>query len=393
MNGTEIMRRCIGLGLMALLLAMGSPAGFAAETGTAAKGEAEAEAFYDKVSFKIDQITETSAVITATAPEAMFCPFTYGTDKTYGQMRFMDMTSPSRDHMIKLTDLKPASTYYYQINAVLPDLRVYKSRVIQFTTGPNPKGVNSLKEGKGKARIPDFKDAGTVLTYEAEVAQLKSNYALIKYSSFKPAFSAVALGADSKYGQLKRMAVVKPKFDHEVQLVGLKQQSDYRSRVILVDRTGKVYLSDELAYKTPEQKGFIPEGSNVALLSMGATVTKVSSEWGPGFAGVMAINGDSEKEWASDGDGNDAAIEITLAKKEKIHAVGFWTRTMGSSAQIRKFKVVADGGKEFGPFDVPDATQPYYFKIPTTETRTLRFKVIDSNGGRTGAISVEAYAK
>lgn len=355
--------------------------------------EKEAEAFYAQVDFRIDEITKTSARIVATAPSDMFCPFTYGKDKTYGQMKFMDMVSPGKDHLIYLTDLEPSTTYYLQINSVLSNLRIYKSRVVNFTTAPNARGVKSLQEGEGRARLADMRNAAKILTLEPEVAQVKSNYALIKYTSFKPTFSAVGFGTDSEYGLLKRMSVFKPSFDHEVQLVGLKQQSAYRSRALMVDRGGNVYATNDVSFTTPERKGYVPEGANVALLSVGARVTGVASEWGPGFVGQMAINGDGGREWASDGDGDDAWIEITLAKPETIHALGYWTRTMGSSALTTKFKVIADGGKAFGPFNLRDATQPYYFKIPPTRTQKLRFEVVESNGGKTGAISVEAYAK
>ncbi len=47
---------------------------------------------------------------------------------------------------------------------------------------------------------------------------------------------------------------------------------------------------------------------------------------------LNAFDGDAATAWSSDGDGDYAWIEMGLAGLTHITRVGFWTRTMGSSA-------------------------------------------------------------
>ena len=73
-------------------------------------------------------------------------------------------------------------------------------------------------------------------------------------------------------------------------------------------------------------------------------------------------------------------------------ALGFWTRTMGTSAQVRRFQVVSDQGVVKGPFELSDAASVGYFETELTAKR-LRFEVIESSGGNTGAVEIEVYGE
>jgi len=64
---------------------------------------------------------------------------------------------------------------------------------------------------------------------------------------------------------------------------------------------------------------------------------------------------------------------------------------MGTSAQIERFQVVTAKGEKFGPFDLPDAKSVFYFPAAIT-ARTLRFEVLKSSGGNTGAAEIEVYS-
>ena len=61
-------------------------------------------------------------------------------------------------------------------------------------------------------------------------------------------------------------------------------------------------------------------------------------------------------------------------------------------AQISSFQVVADGGKAYGPFKLDDAGSIHYFPSDFTAQR-LRFEVLDSSGGNTGAVEIEVYGQ
>lgn len=139
-----------------------------------------------------------------------------------------------------------------------------------------------------------------------------------------------------------------------------------------------------------------PAGENVALASAGARVVDVSSVFGgadsSAWAGANAIDGDPNSEWSSQGDGDDAFIEIELATETDISAVGMWTRAMATSSQIRSFRVVTGEGTVLGPFELPDAGRMHTFPVETT-ARRLRFEAVSSTGGNTGAVEIAVYTE
>ena len=123
----------------------------------------------------------------------------------------------------------------------------------------------------------------------------------------------------------------------------------------------------------------------------------VSSNWGGGdanspFGANKAIDRNSGTEWSSNGEGNNSWIEIELAQVYALYMIGFWTRTMGNTAQIYSFKVITDDGTQLGPYDLPDAATTYYFDVQVRAKR-LRFEVQNSSGGNTGAIEIGAYTR
>ena len=141
--------------------------------------------------------------------------------------------------------------------------------------------------------------------------------------------------------------------------------------------------------------GANPE-ANLASLDNGARVVAVSSAFGGAaldepWGGDSAIDGDPATQWSSDGDGDDAWIEIELAEPATVVRIGFWTRTMGTSAEIRSFQVVGDDGETHGPFALAGPADMSYFEVEFT-TRRLRFEAVETSAGNTGAVEIEVYA-
>jgi hypothetical protein len=230
------------------------------------------------------------------------------------------------------------------------------------------------------------------------VQNIQAHSADIVFTSEVPIVCNVAYGTDTTYGQLTLMAMTGPLTDHNVSLLGLEPNTLYHYRVTVTDTASNVYQSEDLTFSTIQAIGRQkPVGTNVATAGAGAKVTGVSSNWGNGdlnssFGGNKAIDGKKDTEWSSDGDGDNAWIEIELAQRYELATIGFWTRTMGNSAQIFSFKVVTDDGIQLGPFNLQDAATNYYFDVNVT-ARRLRFEVVSSSGGNTGAVEIEAYAK
>ena len=136
-------------------------------------------------------------------------------------------------------------------------------------------------------------------------------------------------------------------------------------------------------------------GENLAMEDRGGRVVGVSSNYGSAgmdstFGANNALDGDPSTEWSSDGDGDGAWIEVELAEESRVRSLGFWTRTHGTSAEIRSFQVVSDSGQIQGPFTLEDAAGIHYFDTALTAKR-LRFEAVESSGGNTGVVEIEVY--
>ena len=110
------------------------------------------------------------------------------------------------------------------------------------------------------------------------------------------------------------------------------------------------------------------------------------------LAAHNAIDADPTTEWSSNGDGDDAWIEIELPTETHVTSLGLWTRTMGSSAQIFSFQVVTDSFEMDGPFTLSDAAGVHYFDTDLTGRR-LRFEAVETSGGNTGVVDIEVYGE
>ncbi len=202
-----------------------------------------------------------------------------------------------------------------------------------------------------------------------------------------PAFGQLTLDQDMDGGTHS---------SHSPQLSGLEPETLYYFRVQGVDDAGNVYVSETMTFTTPAMVAV--ETDNLLALENGAEIVGVSSNWNDqaddGRFGILsALDGDPGTAWSSDGDGNDAWVEVKLAQRSVIRQVEFWTRFMSDgTAQIFEFTVVTDSGDTYGPFTLPDPDQPYTFDVEF-EAETLRFQVADSSGGNTGAIEIAVYGE
>ena len=146
---------------------------------------------------------------------------------------------------------------------------------------------------------------------------------------------------------------------------------------------GRLYQSQLFEFKTPVGAGKQVPGENVAV---GAEVVDVSSEFSEAFSAANAVDGNPATEWSSAGDGDEAYLVIDLGRAVKAMAVGFNTRSMvDGTATTETFTVTVDGDTTYGPFAAGIAEVSF-------EGRIIRFEVVHSTGGNTGAAEVEVYA-
>jgi hypothetical protein len=192
-------------------------------------------------------------------------------------------------------------------------------------------------------------DLALILEGEPRVVDITARSARVAATSKFDIVCSVAYGPTKEYGRLATdsdMAAAGHQ-DHGPLLTGLLPDTEYHLALGGIGPDGTVYRSKDITFRTKlESPGtsLKPRGDNLALLSNGARVVGTSSNFGGGdssdaWGGDWAIDGDHATQWSSGGDGNDGWIEIELPQRSQISGVGFWTRTMGESAQIYSFQV------------------------------------------------------
>jgi hypothetical protein len=285
--------------------------------------------------------------------------------------------------------MKPGSKYALKITALLVCLLALPASVGCDSSAPaeQPRQNTAVVQPLDKilSKGPTFSD-------------IKPNSATVLLDTGVPVVCAAAYGTTTAYGQLATDSDMAggPHENHHPLLSGLQPDTDYHVRLQGVGQDGTLYQSQDYTFRTPkgDSSETRPAGTNLALAAGGAKIAGVSSNYGGDNTGSYgannAIDGNPATQWSSNGDGNKAWIEIELPAKAHITNIGFWSRTMGSSAEIRTFRVIADGGQAFGPFSLADAGSIHYFATDFT-AQQLRFEAVDTSGGNTGAVEIEVY--
>lgn len=228
------------------------------------------------------------------------------------------------------------------------------------------------------------------------VISVSGNSATISFDSGVPTVCNAAFGETTDYGRVATIPMLDgATLDHVLTFVDLDPGTTYHYRITTTDIEGNVYQSEDFTFATLAiQAG--EERTNWLALEMGGVVSESSSNFGGAsddepWGGNKAIDGSAGTAWSSNGDGDDAYLVVELAEPTQIEMLQVHTRTMpNDTAQIFSFTVTDDQGGIHGPFELPDATQPYSFAVDIV-TSFLRFDVVESNGGNTGFVELAAY--
>lgn len=201
-----------------------------------------------------------------------------------------------------------------------------------------------------------------------------------------PVACAVIYGTDGSFGSLAVDNDMQggAHEEHGPLLTGLTPDTEYQYVLQGSDAAGTIYRSDTLTFRTPEatETGL---GSNVAA---SATVTAFSSEFSDAFAAGNAIDGNLATEWSTNGDGDEAWIEIDLGDEQEISAVAFRTRQMSDGTAITETFTITIDGETVGPFAT--GTDPVPFD-PALTGQIVRIDADQTTGGNTGAAEIEIY--
>lgn len=245
-------------------------------------------------------------------------------------------------------------------------------------------------------------DINETLVRPPTVVDVKPNSAALVAVTKQNVVCAVSYGPASSYGRISADSVMSPEghTEHHHLLRDLQPDTQYHYKWSLIGPDGTVYRSEDLTFRTAlmdTSSSQLPITENLALLGSGTRITGTSSIFGGGendstWGANHAIDGDTGTEWSTDGDGDGAWIEIELPTMTHVTSLGFWTRTMGMSAEVLSFQVVTDKGEVHGPFDLDDASSIHYFPTDLTGKR-LRFEAINTSGGNTGAVEIEVYGE
>ena len=185
-------------------------------------------------------------------------------------------------------------------------------------------------------------DLTDILEFEIQVVDITSTSATVTAQTSIDVACAVAFGTTTEYG---RLAVDSDMGgtghgDHHPLLTGLEPDTEYHLTFGGIGPDGTVNGYKDLTFRTKPadaEPASRSQDKNLALAENGGRVTRVSSNYGSplmdsSFGANNALDGNQSTQWSSQGDGNGAWIEIEFAQDSHVTSLGFWTRTMGTSA-------------------------------------------------------------
>ncbi len=230
----------------------------------------------------------------------------------------------------------------------------------------------------------------------AQILDITSDSARLNFIGKVPLACTVVYGTTTDFGHaavdtnMNGGAIV----EHNPLLLNLEADTEYFYRVQGSGEDGTLYVSEIASFRTLPQSTATVE--NLLSPERGAQIVGVSSNFGGqpnnGSWGLLnAFDGNNNTAWASNGDGDNAWFEVQLAQKSHVKRIEFWSRVMSDkTSEIFEFTVTTDTGEVYGPFKVDDAEKAYSFDVDFVAT-SLRFDVVSSSGGNTGAREVAVY--
>lgn len=238
-----------------------------------------------------------------------------------------------------------------------------------------------------------------------QITNITTTHATLLFTSSVPVICSVVYGPDENFGQIAQDsnmnggAIV----EHRPLLAGLMPQTTYQYRVQGTDANGVLYVGEVESFQTPAESEASATEVNIADLFDGAEIVSVSSNFGGAdndqtWGAESAIDDNPATAWSSNGDGDEAFIEVSLMEPSIISNVDVWTRFMtNGSARILQFSLTTDPrtdkSEQFGPFTLPDATRAYSFEVLSTQAvETIRLDVVASTGGNTGLVDFKVFA-
>ena len=236
-------------------------------------------------------------------------------------------------------------------------------------------------------------------TFEADPAD--PDRGIFRVRTTEPMICAIVWGETEEFGNFNNSLAMNGTgiIDHDVVLPGAQQGVEYFFRVQGTTADGKQYRSEIGTFTIPvtdSADGEDATGDEMAVhganLALEATVAEASSSFGPGWEPENAIDGDTETEWATAGDGDEGFITIDLGSPQEVVGVEFLTRRMlDGTATTEMYTITVDDGETFGPFPAGTPADPGFTALEFSGQQ-IRFDVETSSGGNVGAVDLGVFA-
>lgn len=230
------------------------------------------------------------------------------------------------------------------------------------------------------------------------ILDITPNSARLNFIGTEPLACTVVYGTTTDFGSasidsdMGGGAII----EHNPIMSGLEPDTEYFYRVQGSGLDGTFYIGEVGTFRTaPAPTG---ENPNLASTDRGAQIIGWSSAFGDAaldetWGAGMAFDGNPGTAWSSAGDGSDAWIEVELEGRARIDRVEFHTRAMSDGSAItHSFTVETGEGEVYGPFELEGTEQAYSFDVEI-EAQTLRFSLMDTTGGNTGAVDIAVYGE
>lgn len=355
--------------------------------------ENPAKKFYENSNTRV-HYSDGDFYLRIDTPEPVLCAVNFAVaGKSQNHLSAMNMTAPAEDHDIALK-LKQGKKYEVYLTAFTLEHEVYRSERYLVDTEKPEEETNLIYGTREELRVLKPKLDEEVFVSNPNPVSTGANDVRIEFVTGEPVLASTAIGESSEFGRLVRLPKRKPFADHELKILGLKAGTEYTSETIIISRSGEVYRSAGIEFETePEEGGEL--GRTEKNLASSAEINDVSSIWGGdpegSFGAKNAIDGKPGTEWSSQGEGNEAWIEVKLSERSRVVSFGFWTRTMGETGQISQLRVLTGDGRVIGEYEIPSADKTHTFEVPEVEAEVIRFEVLDSSGGNTGAREIKIF--
>lgn len=219
---------------------------------------------------------------------------------------------------------------------------------------------------------------------------------IFRVRTTEPMICAIVWGETEKFGNFNNSLTMNGTgiIEHDVALPGAEPGKEYVFRVQGTTADGSQYRSETGTFTIPQIEvaedatSDVEHGPNLAL---DATVTDVSSVFGPNWEPENAIDDDTATEWATAGDGDGGFLTLDLGFEQQIAGVEFLTRSMLDGTSTTEMYTVTVGDETFGPFAAGNPANLRFTEIDAVGQQ-VRFDVDTSTGGNVGAIEARVFA-